>query len=407
MSNVPKLRFKEFSGEFIKGQISDFGYFYYGKSAPKTSVTKNATTPCIRYGELYSTYKEVIKEIKSHTNIPKENLKFSKGGEVLVPRVGEDPLDFANCCYLPFAGVAIGEMISVYNTTQNGIYITYYFNSKLKKQIARMVEGGNVSNLYFRYLEKIIINLPTKPEQEKIAAFLTSVDNRIEQLTKKESLLQQYKKGVMQKIFSQEIRFKADDGIDFPVWEEKKITSIANTSIGLVTTMTTHYVEEGVPLIRNSDIKVNKISKKNMIYLSHKFDEENKNRRLLKNDIVTVHTGEIGISSIINDDFNGAQGFATLNSRVKDLTEVLPEYLCWYYNSEKNIKYAISMATGDGRSNYNLKDFNNAKIPLPCLAEQNKIAEFLTSIDNKIEQTNQQLTATKQFKKALLQQMFM
>ena len=112
MSKTPKLRFKEFSGDWETGIISDYGYFYYGKSAPKWSITTDAKIPCIRYGELCTTHNEIVKEIKTYTNMSKENLKFSKGGEVLVPRVGEKPLEFSKCTYLPFKDIAIGEMIA-------------------------------------------------------------------------------------------------------------------------------------------------------------------------------------------------------------------------------------------------------------------------------------------------------
>ena len=134
-----KKRFNQ-NGEIRKGKLVDFGFFYYGKGAPKTTIIEGAPTPCVRYGS-YSTYKEEIKVIKSYTTVDPKNLKLSKGGEVLVPRVGENPLDFANCSYLPFSNVAIGEMISVYNTKENGLFMTYYINAMLKKQLAKFVEG--------------------------------------------------------------------------------------------------------------------------------------------------------------------------------------------------------------------------------------------------------------------------
>jgi predicted nucleotidyltransferase len=168
--NVPELRFPGFSGEWVEKRIKDFGYFYYGKSAPKWSIKKGAKTPCIRYGELYTKFNVVVDKIYSYTNISTENLKFSKGGEVLVPRVGEDPKDFAKCCYLPFKDVAIGEMISVFNTKENGLFISCYFNT-LYKEFGKMVEGASVSNLYFRYLEKIKLHLPSLPEQKKNRRF--------------------------------------------------------------------------------------------------------------------------------------------------------------------------------------------------------------------------------------------
>lgn len=200
-----ELRFKDEKGnafpKWRKGRIDDFGYFYYGKSAPKFSLSVDAPTPCVRYGELYSTYDEVVKEIQSYTNIEPDNLKFSKGGEVLVPRVGEDPLDFANCSYLPIPNVAIGEMISVYNTKEHGLFMTYYFNAQLREKFARVVEGANVSNLYFKYLEDIEIEIPSIEEQDKIVSFLSDITSKIDALKIKIEKAQSFKKALLQKMF--------------------------------------------------------------------------------------------------------------------------------------------------------------------------------------------------------------
>ena len=105
---IPKLRFPEFSkdGEWQLTSIGQVGKFYYGKSAPKWSLSEDAPTPCVRYGELYTKFDTIIDKVYSRTNIEPSNLKFSKGGEILVPRVGEVPQDFAkNCCYLPFPNI--------------------------------------------------------------------------------------------------------------------------------------------------------------------------------------------------------------------------------------------------------------------------------------------------------------
>ena len=200
-----EIRFKDNARnefpDWRKGRIDAFGSFYYGKSAPKFSVFKDAPTPCVRYGELYSTYKEIISEIKSYTNIDPKTLKFSKGGEVLVPRVGENPMDFANCSYLPLSGVAIGEMISVYNTKENGLFITYYFNAMLQRKFAKMVEGANVSNLYFKYLEDIQIQVPCLEEQIKIVEFLSSLDKKIKAVNTQIKKTISFKRGLLQQMF--------------------------------------------------------------------------------------------------------------------------------------------------------------------------------------------------------------
>ena len=198
---VPEIRLDGFEGEWEKGTIGEFGSFYYGKSAPKWSVTDEATTPCVRYGELYTKFSTKIDEIYSYTSIPKENLKLSSGNEVLVPRVGEDPLDFANCSWLSLKGVAIGEMISVYNTPNNPLFIAYYFNAKMKKEFAKRVEGGSVANLYYTYLENISISVPSLPEQQAIGAYFSNLDNLINSYQEKISQLEILKKKLLQEMF--------------------------------------------------------------------------------------------------------------------------------------------------------------------------------------------------------------
>lgn len=198
---VPEIRLDGFEDEWEKGTIGEFGSFYYGKSAPKWSVTDEATTPCVRYGELYTKFSTKIDKIYSYTSIPKENLKLSSGNEVLVPRVGENPLDFANCSWLSLKDVAIGEMISVYNTPNNPLFIAYYFNAKMRKEFAKRVEGGSVANLYYTYLENISISVPSLPEQQAIGAYFSNLDKLISSYQEKISQLETLKKKLLQDMF--------------------------------------------------------------------------------------------------------------------------------------------------------------------------------------------------------------
>ena len=198
---VPEIRLDGFEDEWEKGTIGEFGSFYYGKSAPKWSVTDEATTPCVRYGELYTKFYTKIDKIYSYTSIPKENLKLSSGNEVLVPRVGENPLDFANCSWLSLKDVAIGEMISVYNTPNNPLFIAYYFNAKMRKEFAKRVEGGSVANLYYTYLENISISVPSLPEQQAIGAYFSNLDDLINSQQEKISQLETLKKKLLQDMF--------------------------------------------------------------------------------------------------------------------------------------------------------------------------------------------------------------
>jgi len=159
--------------------LDDWGTFYYGRSCPKWSVTEDATIPCIRYGELYTKFGAKIDRVYSYTSMPPENLRFSKGTEVLIPRVGEDPMDYNHCTWLSMPDVAIGEMISVFNTDNNPLFTATMFNATLQNEFAMRVEGGSVTNLYFEKLKNIEVSFPSIPEQEKIAAYFESIDHLI------------------------------------------------------------------------------------------------------------------------------------------------------------------------------------------------------------------------------------
>jgi len=397
VANIPQLRFPEFGDNWEEKKLGNVTSIVMGQSPDSTSYNSNGIGLYLIQGNA---------DIKKRKTLPRvwtdTPTKECKVGDIIMTvraPVGAVAKSIHNAC--------IGRGVCAIRNNQHSVsnYI-YQFLLSFEKKWVKFEQGSTFTAVNTKDVKSLKLILPPVQEQTKIAAFLTAVDNKIEQLSKKQALLGSWKKGVMLQIFSQEIRFKADDGSDFPDWEEKNIVELAKTSIGLVTSMTPYYVDKGVPLIRNNDIFQNKIRKEKLIRLDYEFDQLNKNRRLFTNDIVTVHTGNIGASAVIDEELNGCQGFATLNTRIKNQNEISSSFLCWYYNSTRNIKYALSMATGDGRSNYNLKDFNKATIPVPSLPEQTKIAAFLTAADNKIEQVGKQFDESKQFKKALLQQMF-
>ncbi len=200
-SCFPEIRFAGFTDAWEQREVGEWGNFYYGHSCPKWSVTEDATTPCIRYGEMYTKFGCKIDRVYSYTNIPKENLKFSKGTEVLVPRVGEDPMDYNHCTWLSLANVAIGEMISVYNTEQNPLFTAIMFNATLKYEFAKRVEGGSVTNLYYEKLLEIPVSFPNIEEQKKIASLFENLDSLITLHQRKLETLKKLKKAMLQKMF--------------------------------------------------------------------------------------------------------------------------------------------------------------------------------------------------------------
>ena len=176
---VPEIRFKGFTDDWEQRKLDNWGSFYYGRSCPKWSVTEDATIPCIRYGELYTKFGAKIDKVYSYTNMSPENLRFSKGTEVLIPRVGEDPMDYNHCTWLSMPNVAIGEMISVFNTDNNPLFTATMFNATLQNEFAMRVEGGSVTNLYFEKLKNIEVLFPSIAEQKRIAAYFERFDNLI------------------------------------------------------------------------------------------------------------------------------------------------------------------------------------------------------------------------------------
>ena len=198
---VPEIRFSGFSDAWEPRKLDSWGTFYYGRSCPKWSVTEDATIPCIRYGELYTKFGAKIDRVYSYTNMPPENLRFSKGTEVLIPRVGEDPMDYNHCTWLSMPDVAIGEMISVFNTDNNPLFTATMFNATLQNEFAMRVEGGSVTNLYFEKLKNIEVSFPSIQEQEKIAAYFENLDHLITLHQHKCDELQKLKKFMLQNMF--------------------------------------------------------------------------------------------------------------------------------------------------------------------------------------------------------------
>lgn len=269
-------------------------------------------------------------------------------------------------------------------------------------------KGGTRVRLYYNVLQKYKLFIPTIEEQNKIGEFFTQLEETISLHQQELDTLKQAKQSFLQKMFP--IEGESVPEIRFPgfieEWKQRNILEVSKVFIGLVTTMTENYRESGTLLIRNSDIKENRFEfSTNPIHLDESFAEKNSTRRLFIGDVVTVHTGDIGTSAVITERENGAIGFATINS--KPNPKLLDSsYLATFLNTKKHKNYAIKMSTGDGRSNYNLKDFNKLDVPLPSLSEQKEIGNFFKQLEEVIVLHQQELDVLKQTKKAFLQKMF-
>ena len=189
-------------------------------------------------------------------------------------------------------------------------------------------------------------------------------------------------------------------------WEQRKVTELGEIYIGLVTTMTSHYTDHGALLIRNSDIKDSHFEfGEDPIFLDNEFADQNASRKHKIGDVITVHTGDIGTSAVITEKEAGSIGFATIVTRPNQ-NLITSKYLCAYLNTEAHKNFAMNISTGDGRNNYNLKDYYECIVPVPSIAEQEKIGSIIMRINNLITLHQRKLEQLNNIKKALLQKMF-
>ena len=398
----PKLRFKEFDDDWSPYVLKDFVSFRKGKGISKADISENGINECIRYGELYTTYGQVIDHIHSRTNVSKSECILSKAGDVIIPASGETQIDIATASCVLHDDIILSGDLNILSHEENGSWLAYYLSSAKKLEIAQLAQGNSVVHLYSSQLKDLKINKPSKEEQTKIASFLSNVDEKISQLTQKLELLSQYKQGMMQKLFSQQVRFKADDKSEFGEWESRSLGEVGENIIGLTYSPTDVTNDgSGILVLRSSNIKNGRLDKSDQVRVNKKI----KDKIIVQaNDIlICTRNGSqrlIGKSVIINDDEEMTFGafMSVYRSEYNRFIAYLMQTPWFFEQVQMNLGARINQIT-TGTLNEFTFDF-------PCLEEQTKITNFLSAIDQKIEVVAQQIEQAKQWKKGLLQNMF-
>ena len=302
------------------------------------------------------------------------------------------------------AGI-VSTLYAVYKVNEKttyGDFLDYYFSldANTNRYLRPLVKKGakNDMKINNEYVLHDRIFAPTIPEQKRIANFFSVLDNKINQLKEKEALLSAYKKGMMQKIFSQEIRFKDDDGKEFPDWEEKKLQNITKINQGLqiaISKRLTVKTENSFFYITNEFLR--RDSKK-------EFYIKNPPKSVLcqENDILMTRTGNTGrvvtgVSGAFHNNF----------FKIKvDENKLNKDFLYYFLTYIKTQHLILNLAGNSTIPDLNHSDFYNLKIYLPNIIEQILIANFLSKIDAKIKTVNEQIEETATYKKGLLQKMF-
>jgi len=419
----PQLRFREFDDFWSEIKYGEIFSFYSTNSFSRDNLNyEDGQVKNIHYGDIHTKFSTMFNIEEEKVPYINENVDLSrikadcycKEGDLVIADASEDYNDIGKSIEL--INLNNGKLLAGLHTflarpdkyeISKGFPGYLVQSWKIRKQIMTIAQGTKVLGLATSRLGKIKLNLPTLPEQQKIASFLTAVDTKLQQLTNKKELLQQYKKGVMQQLFSQQLRFEQHDGSDYPDWEEKKLGEIGSTLNGL-TGKTKEDFGEGKPYIQYMQIFAD--SKINLEQCGYVSVTEGENQTRVKYGDVFFTTSsetplEIGTSSVLLDDIEELY----LNSfcfGYRPELKLQPEFARFLFRSSYFRRKIIPLAQGSTRYNMSKKELLKLKVDLPIKEEQQQIASYLAVLDTKIETVTQQIETTQLFKKGLLQQLF-
>ena len=408
---TPKLRFKEFDQKWGVDALQDQIDFLAGYAFDSKLMSNEPQKyQLIKMSNVYQNQLDLTRNPSYWTNIDSKIEKFLlKKGDIVLTLTGtvgktdygynveidKDDKFLLNQRLVRLRAkqdLSDSKFIQ-YRISTDKFFYHFFYSSK--------GGTGNQSNVSIEDLKQLELNFPSKAEQTKIASFLSAVDEKISQLTQKHQLLSQYKQGMMQKLFSQQLRFKADDGSEFGEWENTVLGDIADiVGGGTPSTNNEEYWSGDVVWLTPSEINQKFIGESKRT-ISELGVQKSSAKKLPIGTILFTSRATIGEVAIAIAEVTTNQGFQSFISNEKTFNEFL------YYWIVNNKKSFIERASGSTFLEISKSKIQPMEISLPCLEEQTKIANFLSAIDQKIEVVAQQIEQAKIWKKGLLQQMFM
>lgn len=415
MSNIPKLRFKEFTETWEEKRYGDIYSFYSTNSLSRDKLNYDSgLVKNIHYGDIHTKFKtifnikkEVVPFINSDVDLSKiKDENYCKVGDLVIADASEDYLDIGKTIEIielnnekVLAG--LHTFLARPNKYKMSLgfagYLLQSWNSR--KQIMTIAQGTKVLGLSTTRLSNIKLNTPIEPEQQKIASFLVTVDTKIAQLREKEELLEQYKNGVMQKIFNQVSRFKKDDGSEFGEWK--------------LTAMNKIFKERKTYSTKGNDYQHISLTKEGVVPKTERYERDflvgndtTKKYKITHLNDICYNPANLKFGVICRNKFgSGIFSPIYITFEIKAANEVFIEYLVTR-KTFINMVRRYEEGTVYERQAVKPDDFLKFKLELPSIEEQIKISKFLSTIDKKIDFTKEQLKKTKDFKRGLLQRMF-
>lgn len=380
---VPKLRFKEFNQEWKNIVLEEVAQVERGKfSARPRNDPKyfNGNIPFVQTGDISNSDIFIEKYSQTLNELGLTVSKLFPPNTILITiaaNIGDSAITkFSIACPDSIVGILVRENLS-------NVYFLKNILDLKKKTLDSQATQNAQKNINLQVLKPLEISIPTLDEQTKIANFLTAVDEKISQLNEQHQLMIQYKKGVMQKIFNQEIRFKDDNGEEFGEWEEKKLGKLCCITTGKL---------DANAMVENGKYRFYTCAKEFYHIDNFAFDSE----ALL----ISGNGANVGYIHYYNGKFNAYQRTYVLEKWTENIIYVK-------FFLEHFLKERINIGKNEGNTPYIvLSVLTEMPILLPCLNEQAKIADFITKLECKIENLSSQLNLAKEWKKGLLQQMF-
>ena len=404
-NNIPKLRFPEFGDVWeVKkvGELCDSIVPGRNKPTEFNGEIPWITTPDIEHNG-------VITFSKKGLNISRDEAK--KVGSKIVPINSIIISCVGDLGLSAIAGkeIVINQQLHAFlpkEKIQNR-FLLYQLNLQ-KKYMDKVATKTAVPYMNKDNCNSIPISFPTLPEQQKIATFLSTVDEKLQAVKKKKSLLETYKKGVMQKLFSQEIRFKNDEGDDFKDWEVKRLEEIGEFKNGI--NKGKEDFGFGFPFINLMDVFGKPTISDLKLGLVNANEKELKLYELKKGDVLfirsSVKKSGVGETALVLNDLKNTV-FSGFLIRFRDEKIKLDLSFKKYCFANKQFREnLISLSTTSANTNINQESLNDLEVPIPPIPEQTKIGNFLSAIDEKINKVDAQIKQTEFWKKGLLQQMF-
>ena len=385
---VPKIRFSEFIDSWEKITLNDIATFSKGKGISKNDISDKGT-PCIRYGELYTKYNYLISNIDSKTDLDKSELIFSEKNDILMPCSGETAIDLASASCVTRENVAIGGDITVIRTNQYSPFITYCINFK-KNEIAKFAQGVSIVHLYAKDFKDITLKIPKIEEQKKNVDILEKIDKKIELLEKK---------------YNEKLIFKEE-------FFNKYISSLSKETQKIKLNNLIKILNDRNK--NNDDLEVLSISNKlGFISQEKQFEDrivassDTKNYKIVKKGYFAYNPARINVGSIARLK-NYDEGIISPMYIVFKINEDLinPIFFENYLSTNYFKLEILKRLEGSVRLILSAESLKNIEIFIPPLDEQDKISSFMITLTKNLELSKIELDNFKEFKKGLLQKMF-